>query len=232
MQAVEWEGARFWVRIFDPASERLSLHWKNGDGQPLETFVALREAVEAGGNRRLLFATNAGMFTPAAAPVGLHVEAGKELAPLNTAEGEGNFFLKPNGVFFMNDRGTAGVWETERYAKEKPGGVRLGTQSGPMLVRSGEMHPAFRQGSPNRTIRSGVGVTVEGHVVFALSEKAVNFFDFATLFRDALACPDALYLDGLISRAWWPEAPSLSLAKGERFTGMIAITAAADDGER
>lgn len=173
---MEQEGARFWVRVFDPTRERLSLHWKNGDGQPLATLAALREAVEASGNRRLLFATNAGMFTPAAVPVGLHVEEGKELAPLNTADGEGNFFLKPNGVFFMNERGTAGVWETERCAKEKPGGVRLATQSGPMLVRGGEIHPAFRQGSSNKVIRSGVGVTADGCTVFAISEGAVNLF--------------------------------------------------------
>ena len=52
----------------------------------------------------------------------------------------------------------------------------------------------------------GVGVTESGTVVFAISNDVVNFDTFARFFRDALAAPNALYLDGRISRF---HAPSL-----------------------
>jgi uncharacterized protein YigE (DUF2233 family) len=35
--------------------------------------------------------------------------------------------------------------------------------------------------------------------VFVISEDPVSFHEFASLFRDTLDCPDALYLDGVIS---------------------------------
>jgi len=40
-----------------------------------------------GGEDRLLFATNAGMFDPALKPVGLYVEQGRELVHANTLSG-------------------------------------------------------------------------------------------------------------------------------------------------
>ena len=47
----------------------------------------------------LVFATNAGIFDLTFRPVGLHIEDGRTLVQLNTADGDGNFYLKPNGVF-------------------------------------------------------------------------------------------------------------------------------------
>jgi len=41
-------------------------------------------------------------------------------------------------------------------------------------------------------------------VVFAISEEPVNLYEFAVLFRDVLRCPDALYLDGVISSLYAP----------------------------
>lgn len=35
--------------------------------------------------------------------------------------------------------------------------------------------------------------------MFAISEEPVNLYEFATMFRDTLHCPDALFLDGAIS---------------------------------
>ncbi len=69
----------------------------------------------------------------------------------------------------------------------------------------GQLHPRFIANSDSVYIRNGVGVTPDGRAVFAISERAVNFYTFARFFRDGLGAPDALYLDGSISRLHAPE---------------------------
>jgi uncharacterized protein YigE (DUF2233 family) len=143
---------------------------------------------------RLLFATNAGMFDPALKPVGLYVERGRELVHVNTMSGYGNFHMKPNGVFYISaDR--AAVVETRAFLKQRPP-ADLATQSGPMLVINGRVHPRFDRSSTSLKARNGVGVRADGKVIFAISQADVSFDAFARLFRDALNCPNALFLDG------------------------------------
>jgi uncharacterized protein YigE (DUF2233 family) len=126
----------------------------------------------------------------------LLVRNGREEAPLNLADGAGNFFLKPNGVFLVSDTGPRVVESSEYPALAQ--GVRLATQSGPLLLRRGVVHPAFIPHSDSRKIRNGVGVI--GHTaIFVISETPVNFYEFALYFRDVLHCRDALYLDGTVS---------------------------------
>jgi uncharacterized protein YigE (DUF2233 family) len=139
--------------------------------------------------------TNAGIFEPDFRPTGLLIADGVEVHPLNLGTGKGNFFLQPNGVFSLGAAGAAIVESSEFSA----GGVQQATQSGPLLVRHGKLHPLFKAGSANRLIRSGVGVKDEHTVVLAISRDEVSFFDFATFFRDQLGCSDALYLDGIVS---------------------------------
>lgn len=74
-----------------------------------------------------------------------------------------------------------------------------------MLLVKGVINAQFKQGSANLNIRNGVGIMPDGRVVFAISREPVNFFDFASWFKDQ-GCMDALYLDGAISRAYIPEA--------------------------
>lgn len=144
---------------------------------------------------------NAGMFHPNGAPVGLFIQNGQEYEPLNTQKGRGNFYLKPNGVFFITEEGQYGVMETEAFRdslyKNKEQRFQLATQSGPMLLIDGAIHPVFNEGSPNLNIRNGVGV-VGGEVIFVLSKEPINLYDFATIFK-TLGCKNALYLDGVIS---------------------------------
>jgi uncharacterized protein YigE (DUF2233 family) len=134
------------------------------------------------------------------APIGLYIEDGRELVPANatTVPGEGaavpNFYKKPNGVFYIGDD-EAGILETGRFLDAKPE-ADFATQSGPMLVIDGKIHPAFIDGSTDRKPRDGVGMSSPTQVHFAISEERVNFFDFARFFRDKLGCDDALFLDG------------------------------------
>lgn len=193
-----FEGAGYIVCTIDPATSDLRLFWKQPEGGPYRTFANLAETL-GGEGRKLVFAINAGMYDTDFSPIGLHVENGEELRPANTTTVDGpprqvpNFYKKPNGVFFLGETG-AGILPTDAFLDARPE-VRFATQSGPMLVIGNALHPALIPGSADRTRRSGVGIC-GGRVRFAISDGRVNFHDFARLFRDHLACPDALYLDG------------------------------------
>ena len=186
---------RFTVVKVDLRTERLELFLRDDAGVPFKRFDRL-DAWLKERHRQLDFAVNAGMYHEDFSPAGLLVRDGREEAPLNLADGVGNFFLKPNGVFLVSDAGPRVVESSEYPALAK--GVRLATQSGPLLLRHGVVHPAFIPHSDSRKIRNGVGVI--GHTaIFVISEKPVNFHEFALYFRDVLHCRDALYLDGTVS---------------------------------
>ena len=217
--AVEFAGKRFTVCRIETGKERLELFHRDEAGQAFKTFDRLSTWAQARG-RKLVFAMNAGMFHPDYSTVGLFVAGGREEVALNTSGGEGNFFLKPNGVFALTESGPQ-VVETSEYPRVD-GRVLLATQSGPLLVRAGKLHPAFRADSASRLLRNGVGVSAAGVAVFVLSEDPVNFYEFATLFRDKLGCPDALFLDGDISSLY---APALKRDDFHRDLGPIfAVT--------
>lgn len=174
----------------DPANQSIALISKGQDGKPIEKLERLPPPFE--------WAMNAGMYHQDLSPVGLYVENGVEQAPLNLADAAGNFFMKPNGVFFVDRAGRLGVLESNAFQAAKPDAV-LATQSGPMLVISGNIHPRFEPDGQSKNIRNGVGVDKSGSAVFAISREPVSFGRFARLFRDALGCQNALFLDGTIS---------------------------------
>ncbi len=187
------------IHLYRAAPRELSLHWKGGDGKPMRTFARLQEELAKDG-KRPVFLMNAGIFEPGGIPPGLHVQDGVELLPLNLDPGKGNFFLKPNGVFFIDDEG-AHVMESTAYAEAAPV-PRLALQSGPLLLADGKPHPAFNIGSSSKLHRNGVGVLPDGRVLFIMTDiKAntrVNLWTFAQLFRE-YGCQDALFLDGDLS---------------------------------
>ncbi|WP_245447373.1 phosphodiester glycosidase family protein [Methylobacterium sp. 17Sr1-1] len=207
------EGQAYAVCTVDLRRARVKLFWRGPDGLPYGSLSRL--AGQQGTN--LAFAMNAGMYDTGLSPVGLYVENGRELKAANTANGPGNFHLKPNGVFYVaGDR--AGVLETGRYLKAHPR-AEFATQSGPMLVINNRIHPKISEDGPSQKIRNGVGVRPDGHTaVFAISEAPVSFGAFARLFRDALGCPNALFLDGSVSSLY---APSLGRQDLSRPLGPL-----------
>ncbi|MCP1548123.1 prepilin-type processing-associated H-X9-DG protein [Methylorubrum zatmanii] len=198
-QAVEFEGQPYTVCTVDLRRERVRLFWLGTDGLPYGSLSSLADRQ----GPRLSFAMNAGMYDKGQAPVGLYVEDGRELKGASIANGPGNFHLKPNGVFFVKgDR--AGVLDTGRYLRAKPA-PDFATQSGPMLVIDGKIHPKISADGPSQKIRNGVGVRDGGHVaVFAISERPVTFGAFARLFKDSFGCRNALFLDGSVSSLYAP----------------------------
>lgn len=197
----DFDGESFVACAFDPRHDDMRLFWKGPDGQAFGSFSALAEALKAKG-QKLVFAMNAGMFEEDLSPVGLFIENGRRLRRANTRAGGGNFHMKPNGVFWIG-AGVAGVAETGRFLASPPS-ARYATQSGPMLVIDGEIHPRIRPDGTSEKIRNGVGVREDGSVVFAIAETPVTFDSFARLFRDGLDCRNALFLDGSVSSLYAP----------------------------
>ena len=211
---------RFTVVTVDPAKEQIELFLNDETGAPFKSFKRLSAWLEARG-QAMTFAMNGGMYHADFSPVGLLVQNGKKVAPLNLADGKGNFFLKPNGVFLLTKGGPMVIASTEYPYVKNP--VLLATQSGPLLVRHGVIHKAFSPKSVSRHIRNGVGI-VDGKAVFAISESPVTLHEMAVFFRDKLKCRDALYLDGAVSSIY---SPSLKRSDTRAAFGpIIAVVSA------
>lgn len=195
----------------------IRIYWRRPDGAPYAYLRSLPATDKKGG--RLAFALNGGMFHPDYSPAGLYIEEGRELVRANTAKGPGNFHLKPNGVFYAGE-GSAGVLETGAFLKQKPK-AQFATQSGPMLVIDGKLHPRLAKASASAKMRDGVCVR-EGAAFFAISEGEVPFDTFERLFRDGLKCRNALFLDGGSAPALY--VPSVRAGNGFLSLGpMIAV---------
>lgn len=197
-----FEGNGYVICRFDLRRDHLALYNLGRGGEPYGSFAALDAALHGKG-KALAFAMNAGMFDQHLRPIGLYVEDGRQIKKINRRDGPGNFHLKPNGVFYIaGDRG--GVLETEVYLKAAPR-ADYATQSGPMLVADGHIHPKFSVDGESRQRRNGAGMADVHTAVFAISDGYVNFHSFARLFRDHLQCRNALFLDGAISSLYAPE---------------------------
>jgi uncharacterized protein YigE (DUF2233 family) len=199
--ARNFDGAKFTVCAFNPRRDDIRLFWTRPDGRPYGSLSALAEALKAKGET-LAFAMNAGMFKEDQSPIGLYVENRLKVHEADTRSGATNFHMKPNGVFWVGDA-VAGVTETSRYLASPPS-ARYATQSGPMLVVDGKIHPKILPNGTSQKIRNGVGAC-GGGVVFAIAEEPVTFDAFARLFRDGLQCQNALFLDGSVSSLYAPE---------------------------
>jgi uncharacterized protein YigE (DUF2233 family) len=135
------EGDVVWHEV-DPRKQNLQLYWKDDTGQPFRSIGNLRTWLNAKG-QRLVFAMNGGMFKEGSVPQGLFIQNKIVLVPLDTTSGSGNFYLKPNGVFYLTTRGNAVVCPTQNFIPDSS--ITFATQSGPLLLIDSNIHPAFHQ---------------------------------------------------------------------------------------
>jgi uncharacterized protein YigE (DUF2233 family) len=193
-----FDGSRFTVCAVDTKTQDIALAWADSSGMPYRAFHIYAEKNDT---KTVRFAMNAGMFHFDGSPVGLLKIDGREIGRISTKDGPGNFHMKPNGVFFLRP-GNVGIETTDAFLKRK--NADSATQSGPMLLINGAMHPSIQDDGPSRLIRNGVGIRGSQKAFFVISENPVSFGKFARLFRDALDCTDALYFDGSVSSLWVP----------------------------
>lgn len=215
-----FEASRFVACGYDPQRDVLEIAASDASG-PLGGFVRLEHALGPAA-ARVRFAVNAGMYESAQTPVGLLVQGGRTLRPLDLRAGRGNFYLLPNGVFWTDAAGSAHVTEAHRYLAERAAAV-WATQSGPLLAAGGRLHPAVAQNGASLAIRNAVGVCGRGTAKFVISTGAVSFGRLARFMRDRLGCPDALYLDGAVSSLW---APSLGRRDPRTGLGPLVVVSA------
>jgi uncharacterized protein YigE (DUF2233 family) len=199
-----FEGQSFTICPFDARTQELRLALKGADGRPLRSLAAL-EASLGKDAARVRFAMNAGMYDEEGLPIGHYEAEGQVEKPLNLNKGPGNFHMLPNGVFAVDMKGQVMVATSDDFANQT-NAFRWATQSGPMLVIDNKLHPKFDANGGSRLIRNGVGVKDPHTAYFVISDQGVSFGRFARLFRDALGCPNALFLDGSVSSLWDPGA--------------------------
>ncbi|WP_227674519.1 phosphodiester glycosidase family protein [Psychrobacter jeotgali] len=187
----------------------LRLFWQSSENaKTLLTFDNLLNSLSE--PQTLAFAMNAGMYNERYAPIGYTVIEGEEIRALNLNEGGGNFHLSPNGVMWWDKENNVQISESNALSAQLKNGEAepwYATQSGPMLVIDGAIHPKFNPDSSSLKFRNGVGVCDDGRLQFVNSNQPVSFYQFASLFKDDLSCPNALFLDGGIASALY--APSI-----------------------
>jgi uncharacterized protein YigE (DUF2233 family) len=206
-RARTFEGSQFTVCEADGQIELIAA---SANERPIRRLAEV-EASLGGRAARVAFAMNAGMYDQDGRPIGLAIAEGKQKHPINRRKGGGNFHLMPNGVFQVRSDGSAQIVTSDKWTASPD--VRLATQSGPMLVINGKIHPAFDPDGSSRFIRNGVGIAASGRPVFVISDDAVSLGKFARFFRDQLKSRNALFFDGAVSALWDPANGRRDLTK-------------------
>jgi len=213
-------------------SNRVEFFYNNKrNGNSIEDIIKLSKS-------KPQMITNAGMFEHDFESVGLFIENGIIKHKIDTFRmRKGNFYMQPNGIFFIDNSGNFRLYETQdflssNYAindkKGKSLNVTFATQSGPLLLRNSQFNNNLRFRSNNENIRNGVGIMNANKCVFIKTDEPVNFYDFAFVFKYFFRCESALYLDGAISKMYFVNINGSSDKNynndfGGSFGPMIAV---------
>jgi len=185
----------------DLTKQELRFYWKDKKGEHIKNFQNLITLTKSQ-SKKLVFAVNGGMYKKDLSPQGIYIENGIIKSKLDTIQKAfGNFYMQPNGIFYITTNNKSVICKTTDFKNQN---IKYATQSGPLLIIDGKIHSKFRDGSKNLNIRNGVGVLPNGNLIFAMSKKKINFYDFASYFKK-LGCKNALYLDGFVSKTYLPQ---------------------------
>lgn len=203
--------------------DTLELFWRgDSSSTPLLTFDTLLAQIPE--DKTLAFGMNAGMYNKDYAPIGYTVINGEEIKSLNLKEGGGNFHLLPNGVLWSDKAGAVHIDESHALKDKLDNGSAkpwYATQSGPMLVIDGKIHPKFDPNSSSRKIRNGIGICSDDTVLMVASDTPVTFYQFAEVFKTDFGCDNALFLDGGIASAMY--APSIDRHDKKQMGVMVGV---------
>ncbi|HMV43143.1 MAG TPA: phosphodiester glycosidase family protein [Leptospiraceae bacterium] len=182
----------------DPNLVDIKFFSKDENGNHFRNIGSLKNHL----NNTLIFAMNGGIFKEDLNPLGLYIESGKMETAINLKSGYGNFYMNPNGVFYLTKNKKANIVPSSTFTYDET--IEYATQSGPMLIINKKIHKGFHQDSKNYHIRNGVCILDSGKLIFAISKNKINLYQFAKFFEDR-ECLNALYLDGFVSKAFIPE---------------------------
>ena len=175
----------------NPQTERVKMYWQKANGEAWGTLHALLADINSQGQVQM--AMNGGIYDESYAPLGLYIENGQQKVALNLASGEGDFFIRPGGVFYVaGDK--VGIVRLDAFKTSKE--IQFAVQSGPLLMEN---------------------------AVFLLSQQATNFYDFACYAKAKLNVEQLLYLDGTISHMYmkgeaipWQRYPFVTMISVEQ----------------
>ncbi|MFM5931154.1 MAG: phosphodiester glycosidase family protein [Novosphingobium sp.] len=196
-----FEDKAFTACLAVPGKHRIAMKVTGSDKVIYRGFPLLAKDLDA---RTVAFAINGGMYDTGSRPIGYYVENGERLHKLNTANAEGNFYLKPNGVFFGDADGNWRILTSEDFAETVTKRPNFGTQSGPMLLIGGKLHPKLAENGNSLKLRNAVCVDGAGAAHFAISDEPVSFGQIARFMKQACGDANALFLDGTVSALWHP----------------------------
>ncbi len=227
---LNFKGVKYQIFIPNNKNLEVAFHHKDKKGKKYNSIKRLKDDLQSQ-SKEVLFITNGGMYTPESDPEGLFVENYKTLFSLDTGSSEIflNFYLHPNGVYYIDKFGKPQICATKKYVemmKDTLFQPKFATQSGPMLRIDSKMHPKFNETSVSKKLRSGIGV-YEGLSVFAITRGVSNFYDFSSFYDIVFSCENALFLDGVISQAYDPKLSPNDL--GGNFGPLISITSEPKD---
>ena len=212
-----YQDLRIVSHVVDPLSSELRLYHKDKNGTIFKSFANLKKYLGEQ-NKTLEFAMNGGMYMEDSTPLGLYVQEHRIIKKINRVQkAYGNFYIQPNGIFFITKDKNAYIKPTKDFHYKKY--VKYATQSGPMLVIDGKINSKLKKGSLYTHIRNGVGILPDGKVLFAISKGLINFYDFAEFFQKN-GCKNALYLDGAVSQIYLP--PDYKGGEYSQFGVIIA----------
>ena len=212
------DDAKFITYEVNFKTDKIKMYWKNDSGQILKSINYLKLFTETQ-KENLVFATNAGMYKIDNSPQGLFIQNTNLINGTDTSKGTGNFYLQPNGIFYITKDESAFIKTTANFKMNND--IEYATQSGPMLIIENEINSIFNKTSTNLNIRNGVGITMDNKVTFAMSKTAISFYDFANYFK-SMGCVNALYLDGFVSRTYLPKKNWIQV--DGNFGVMIGVT--------
>lgn len=200
----------------DLENQNIKMYWKSADGTAYSNLKSFIKKVD---NDKIRFITNGGIYTEYYTPEGLYIEDYKIISELNLNSGTGNFYLEPNGVFYIED-GIPRISVSKEYKNNK--GISYAVQSGPVLIKDGKINEKFGENSESLKIRSAVGIDKENNLFFLMSETKINFYYFSKYALDILKCKDLLFLDGTISKMYFDTD---SVIPNQKYPFVVIITA-------
>ncbi|OOF56925.1 phosphodiester glycosidase family protein [Rodentibacter myodis] len=204
--------------IFQANPAEVRFHWRDSEGKDYRSLTNLKRALEK--NYQVKMIMNGGIYSKNNVPAGLWIENGKELNPLNTKRGSGNFHVQPNGVFALV--GTRPYILTTKAYQQKKLKPTFAMQSGPMLLIEGKINHQFRPTLASYHKRNAVCLDKKNRLFFILTTQGQpNLYRFSQGLQK-IGCYNALYLDGTISNWYIPN--QFNSFHWHYFVGMISVT--------